>query len=169
MKIEFSTEIKTQAQEIINRYPQKMAAMLPLLYLAEKEFGYISPQVEAYVGELLEVPPVKVHEVMTFYTLIARKPRGKFHFQVCRGLSCDLRGCEKLINYLSEQLKINPGETSQNLEFTLSTVECLGACEVAPMMQLNEVYIGHLTENKIHKIVRILNQDSEVTRDSLYL
>ncbi|MFQ5864866.1 MAG: complex I 24 kDa subunit family protein [bacterium] len=156
MKIKFSKESSSKAKEIISRYPERMAAMLPILYLAEKEFGYISPEVEAYVGDFLEVPPVKVHEVMTFYTLIAKEPRGKVHFQVCRGLSCDLCGCGEIINYLSERLKIKPGETTKDFKYSLSTVECLGACEVGPMMQLNTEYIENLTKFKIDEILNIL-------------
>ena len=154
MKIEFSKAAKAECDKIIGKYPEKRAAMLPVLYLAEKEFGHISPEVEKYVGKLLDVPPVKVHEVMTFYTLIAAKPRGKYHFQVCRGLSCDLKGCVKIIDYLSEKLKINPDETSEDLMYTLTPVECLAACETAPMMQLNEDYRGNLTKEKIDDIVK---------------
>ncbi|MFQ5706152.1 MAG: complex I 24 kDa subunit family protein [bacterium] len=157
MKVQFSKKSRAQAEEIIRRYPQKRAAMLPILHLAESEFGAVSPEVEVYVGELLEVPPVKVHEVMTFYTMLASKLRGKHHFQVCRGLSCDLRGCTKIIDYLSDQLKLKPGESSEDLQFTFSTVECLGACETAPMMQLNDDYIGDLTEQKIADILKKLN------------
>jgi NADH-quinone oxidoreductase E subunit len=156
VKVEFSKESKSKAKKIFTLYPEKRAAMLPILYLAEKEFGYITPEVEAYVGELLEVPPVKVHEVMTFYTLIPRERRGKYHFQVCQGLSCDLCGSAKIIDHLTKRLKINPGESSKDMKYTLTTVECLGACETAPMMQLNEDYIGNLTEKEIDKILKDL-------------
>jgi len=154
VKIEFSKRAKAESEKIIGKYPEKRAAMLPILYLAEKEFGHISGEVEKYVGKLLDVPPVKVHEVMTFYTLIASKPRGKYHFQVCRGLSCDLMGCVKIIDYFSEKLKIKPDETSKDLMYTLTPVECLAACETAPMMQLNEDYHGNLTKEKIDSILK---------------
>ncbi len=156
MSVEFSKETLKEFNQIVKRYPSKRAAMLPVLYLAEKEFGYISQEVEEYVAQLLEVPPVKVQEVVSFYTLYARQPRGKYHFQVCRTLSCYLRGCNNIINYLSEKLKVKPGETSKDLKYTLTTVECLGACEMAPMMQLNEDYIGHLTKEKIDEILKNL-------------
>lgn len=161
MTMEFSKDRQKQLQEILSRYPEKRAAMLPVLYLAENEFGCISPDVEEYVAEVLEVPPVKVHEVMTFYTLIASKPRGKFHFQLCRGLSCDLCGCEKMLKYLSKKLKIKDGETSKDGKYTLTTVECLGACETGPMMQLNEEYIGQLTEKKIDAILKEINSNKK--------
>ncbi|MFQ5674755.1 MAG: complex I 24 kDa subunit family protein [bacterium] len=154
MSVAFSRKARMEFEDIISRYPEKSAAMLPVLYLAEKEFGHVSSEVEQYVGELLEVPPVKVHEVMTFYTLIARQPRGKYHFQVCRGISCDLKGCTKIIDYLSEKLKLKPGETSENFDFTLTEVECLAACETAPMMQLNKDYVGNLTPEKIDAMLK---------------
>ncbi|MFQ5639970.1 MAG: complex I 24 kDa subunit family protein [bacterium] len=154
MSVKFSPKAHSKFEEIVRRYPEKQAAMLPVLYLAEKEFGHISLDVEKYVGQLLEVPPVKVHEVMTFYTLIAGEPRGKLHFQVCRGLSCNLLGCESMIHHLSKKLKMEPNTTSEDLKFTLTPVECLGACETAPMMQLNDDYIGFLTKSKIDKILK---------------
>ncbi len=156
MSVEFSAAARKKFDEIVNQYPQRQAAMLPVLYLAEKEFGHVSPEVEVYVASLLQVPPVKVHEVMTFYTLIARQPRGKYHFQVCRGLSCDLGGCENILKHLSERLGIKPGETSADLKFTITEVECLASCETAPMMQLNEDYIDNLSEKKIDEIVEKL-------------
>ena len=154
MKVAFSKQAQKQCDEIISRYPEKQAAMLPVLYLAEKEFGHISPEVEMYVGELLDVPPVKVHEVMTFYTLIARQPRGKYHFQVCRGIACDLRGCENIMKLLAEKLGVDPDQTSEDMKVTFTPVECLGACETAPMMQLNEDYVGTLTPEKIDEILK---------------
>ena len=157
MKIEFSRTAKAECDQIIAKYPEKRAAMLPVLYLAEKEFGHISLEVEKYVGILLDVPPVKVHEVMTFYTLIAAKPHGKYHFQVCRGLSCDLKGCVEIIDYLSGKLKLSSHETSDDLMYTFTPVECLAACETAPMMQLNEDYYGNLTKEKIDDILKESN------------
>ncbi len=156
MSVKFSRQAKSKCDTIIQQYPEKQAAMLPVLYLAEQEFGHICGEVEQYVAEILEVPPVKVHEVMTFYTLIAREPRGRFHFQVCRGLSCDLLGCTKIIEHLEKKLKIKVGETSKNRRHTLSVVECLGACETAPMMQLNEDYHGNLTPESIDKLIKDL-------------
>lgn len=155
-KLEFSRQAKSEFEKIVAKYPQKRAAMLPVLYLAEREFGYISQEVEIYVGNLLEVPPVKVHEVLTFYTLFAGKPRGEYHFQVCRGLSCDLVGCLQVVDYLEKKLRIKVGETSKNQKYELSVVECLGACETGPMMQLNEDYYGNLTPYKIDEILKTL-------------
>ncbi len=155
-KIEFSKKAKKEFNTIVGRYPEKRAAMLPTLHLAEKEFGCISPEVEVYVGELLTVPAVKVREVVTFYTMFAQQPRGKYHFQICRGISCDLLGCTKIRDYLTEKLTLEVGATSPDSKFTLSEVECLGACETAPMMQVNEDYYGKLSQKSVDKIFRKL-------------
>ncbi len=154
MSIKFSRKASKEFEDILARYPEKQAAMLPTLHLAAREFGHISAEVETYVADLLEVPPVKVHEVLTFYTLIPATPRGKLHFQVCRGLSCHLLGCERIIQHLSKKLRLQPGETSPDLRYSLTEVECLGACETAPMMQLNEDYVGFLTEKKLDQILK---------------
>jgi NADH-quinone oxidoreductase subunit E len=153
VSVEFSAAARKKFDEIVSQYPQRRAAMLPVLYLAEKEFGYVSPEVEVYVASLLDVAPVKVHEVMTFYTLFASKPRGKYHFQVCRGLSCDLGGCENILRHLSEKLGIKHGETSADFQFTLTEVECLASCETAPMMQLNDDYIDNLSPQKVDSLL----------------
>jgi len=155
-RVEFSKEARAEFDDIVKRYPERQAAMLPTLHLAEKEFGWISPDVEVYVGQLLEIPPVKVREVLTFYTMYAQNKRGKHHFQVCRGISCDLVGCTKIVEYLEEKLAVKSGDTTDHFSFTLSEVECLGACETAPMMQLDDDYHGKLTPAEIDKICKDL-------------
>lgn len=155
-EVAFSKEAQAEFEDILTRYPEKRAAMLPTLHLAEKEFGWISPHVEVYVAGLLDVPPVKVREVLTFYTMYAARPRGQYHFQVCRGIACDLLGCTKIVDYLETKLDLTSGETSEDFKYTLSEVECLGACETAPMMQLNEDYHGHLSPKVIDKLCKDL-------------
>lgn len=156
MSVVFTKRAQQKCEQIIQQYPQKQAAMLPVLHLAEEEFGHISLEVEQYVASLLDVPPVKVHEVMTFYTLFAREPRGRYHLQVCRGLSCDLLGCGKIKRHIEKKLKLKVGGTSRNRRFTLSEVECLGACETSPMMQVNADYFGKLTTAAVDKIIKDL-------------
>jgi len=153
-KVAFSKEALDEFEDILTRYPERRAAMLPTLHLAEKEFGWISPEVEVYIGELLETPPVKVREVLTFYTMYASKPRGKHHFQVCRGISCDLLGCAKIKAHLEKKLGLKSGETSKDMKYTITEVECLGACETAPMMQLNDDYYGLLTSAAVDKLCK---------------
>src|SRR3990167_9628104 len=132
----------------------RRAAILPVLWLAQEQFGWISPEVMEYVGNLLDLPPVKVYEVVTFYTMFNQKPVGKYHFQVCRTLSCELCGKEEIVEHLKKRLGIKVGETTPDGRFTLSEVECLGSCGTAPMMQVsNQDYHENLTIEKIDQIL----------------
>ncbi len=152
----FSKEALKEIEEIIGHYPQKRAALLQVLHIAQREFGYIDEEVERTVASLLEIPPVQVHEVVTFYTMYKRKPMGKYHIQVCRNLTCTLMGAESVLSYLMKKLKIRPGEVTPDGKFSLETVECLGACEMAPVMQINFDYYGNLTPEKIDEILEKL-------------
>jgi NADH-quinone oxidoreductase subunit E len=149
----FSENVRKKIDEIVARYPQKEAAILPLLHVIQQEFGSISPDSEKRVAEILEIKPIRVREVVTFYTMLNREPVGKYHIQVCSNLTCSLLGSEKLIDYLKEKLGIEPGQTTKDKKFTLSLVECLGACEQAPSMMVNFDYFGNLDKKKIDKIL----------------
>ena len=136
--------LEPAAAEILARYDQKKAAMLPLLHLVQEKIGYIPPEGEQWVGEKTGVAVVHVHEVVTFYTMYRTKPIGRCHIQVCTNLPCVLRGAESIVSYLKERLGIDVGQTTPDGKFTLSSVECLCACEVAPMAQVNDRYVGSL-------------------------
>lgn len=153
MSPEFSAQTKKKVEEIISHYPRKQAALLPVLHIAQREFDYISPETEKLVAGLLGIKPIKVREAVTFYSMLLSKPIGKYHLQVCSNLSCSITGAEKMIEYLKEKLKIEVGETTPDGKFTLSTVECLGACEYAPCMQVNCDYYGNLTKKEIDSIL----------------
>ena len=153
MSPEFSEKIQKKIKKIVARYPQKEAAILPVLLVAQQEFGFISSDKEAQVAGILGVKPIRVREVVTFYTMLNREPAGKYHVQVCSNLSCSLLGAEKLIDYLKQKLGVEPGMTSKEKKFTLSLVECLGACEQAPCMMVNFEYFGNLDKKKIDKIL----------------
>ncbi len=154
MTIEFNSENKKKFEEILTRYPTKRAAILPTLWLAQNQFEYMSPEVMEYVAVLLDLPPVKVYEVVTFYTMFNQKPVGKYHFQVCRTLSCELCGKQEIVDHLKKKLGIKVGETTPDGRFTLSEVECLGSCGTAPMMQVsNEEFHENLTVEKIDQIL----------------
>ena len=153
MSPEFSDELKKWISEATAHYPRKEAALLPVLHLAQKEFGYISPELEKQVASLLDISNVKVRETLTFYTMFNRKNVGKYHIQVCSNLSCFLSGAESLLEYISKKLNIQLGETTADGKFSLSAVECLGACEQAPCMMVNFDYYGHLDQNKIDQIL----------------
>jgi len=153
MSPEFTDKTKRILEDIIARYPQKEAALLPVLHVAQKEFGYISPQEEKLVASLLGISPLKVREVVTFYSMFNSEPVGKYHIQICANLSCTLEGAEALVEYLSEKLSIQVGETTPDKKFTLSTVQCLGACEQAPCMMVNFDYHYRLDKKKIDEIL----------------
>ena len=153
MSPEFSEKTIKKIREIVACYPRKEAAILPVLHLTQKEFGCISEEEEKRVAEILELKPIQVREVVTFYTMFNQKPVGKYHIQVCSNLSCSLMGAESLIDYLKEKLGIGFGETTPDKKFTLSSVECLGACEMAPSLMVNFDYHGNLDKEKIDKIL----------------
>jgi len=153
MSPEFSELTKKKIEEVIARYPQKRAALLPILHLIQQEVGNISSAEENQVADLLEIKPIQVREVVTFYTMYNRKPVGKYHIQVCSNLTCSLLGAQTLVDYLKEKLGIELGETTEDKKFTLTTVECLGACEHAPCMMVNYDYYGDLDKKTIDEIL----------------
>ncbi len=141
--------LRDQVGEIVARYERRPAAMLPVLRLIQERLGCVTPEAEEWVGTLLGVAPSHVHEVVTFYTLYSRKPLGTYHVQVCRNISCALRGVEERLGAISKRLGLAPGDTSADGRYTLSTVECLCACEAGPVMQVNDQYVGPITDEVI--------------------
>jgi len=127
--------------------------MLPVLYLAQREFGHLGPEAIEYVAKLMDQAPARVQGVVSFYTMYNMKPIGRHHIQVCRTLSCALRGAEEVTEYLRKKLGIDCGQTTPDGRFTLSEVECLASCGTAPMMQVNDDYYENLTEEKINQIL----------------
>ena len=154
--IPFSENNLNKAKEIIARYPQgkQKSALLPVLHLAQEENnGWLSVEAMDYVAELLQLKPIEVYEVATFYSMYNLKPVGKYMFEVCQTGPCMLNGSDDIIAYIEEKLGIKPGETTADGLFTLKTVECLGACGYAPMMQFGKTYREHLTKEKIDRII----------------
>jgi NADH-quinone oxidoreductase subunit E len=151
--VAFSPAQLARVRELQALYPERRAALLPVLHLAQETFGYISPAVEVYVAALFELSPAHVHEVVTFYTLFHREPVGRHIIAVCHNLSCWLRGAEDVIAYLQERLGIEAGETTPDGRVTLQRVECLCACETAPMMQVDDAYVGDLTRARIDTVL----------------
>ena len=156
MAVEFSPEALEKFHETLGRYPKKEAAMLPVLYLAQQEFGYLSPEAIEYVARLMGQSPAKVHGVVSFYTMYSMKPIGRHHIQVCRTLSCALAGAEKITSFIKSKLAIGLGETTADGRFTLSEVECLASCGTAPMMQINDDYYENLNEERVTEILESL-------------
>ena len=153
MSPELTDQTKKKIEEIASRYASKEAALLPVLHLVQREKGFISQQEEKQVAHLLNIKPIKIKEVVTFYTMFNQKEVGKYHIQVCSNLSCSLLGAESLIDHLKDKLGIEVGETTSDQKITLTTVECLGACEQAPCMMVNFDYYGNLDKGKIDNIL----------------
>ncbi len=153
MSPEYSAALRKKIGEVAARYPKQEAALLPVLHLVQNEVGCIGPEEEKFVAGLLGLKPMRVREVVTFYTMISSRALGKYHIQVCSNLSCRLLGAETLLDYLQKKLGIGVGETSADGKFTLSAVECLGACELAPCLMVNFEYYGQLDRNKIDEIL----------------
>ena len=137
-EIEFSDATLAEFRTTLRRYPTRQAALIPTLWMAQREFGWISPEAEQYVARLLDLPAAHVHGVVTFYTMFHREPVGRYTLDVCANLSCRLRGADEIVDCLRKRLGIEPGQTTADGKFTLHTVECLAACGSAPMLQLNQ-------------------------------
>ena len=154
--IQFSEEKLIKVSEIIQRYPagKQKSALLPILHLAQDEFGgWLDTPVMDYVASLLTIEPIEVYEVASFYSMYNLKPVGKYLFEVCQTGPCMINGSDDIIGYIKTKLNIGVGETTADGLFTLKTVECLGACGYAPMMQLGKTYREHLTKEKVDAIV----------------
>ena len=152
----FSDDKLKKVQEIMARYPdgKQKSALLPVLHLAQEEFGgWLSAETMDYVAGLLNLEPIEVYEVATFYSMYNLKPVGRYLFEVCQTGPCMLKGSDDIIEYIKEKLGIAVGETTPDGLFTLKTVECLGACGYAPMMQLGKHYKEHLTKEKVDAII----------------
>ena len=151
----FTPEIKTKADAILTRYETKRASILEILRLLQETYGHISLETEEAVAAYLEIPVIDVREVVTFYTLFYQKPKAKTRFNVCRTLPCMLAGGDEIIKYFEEKLGIAPGQMTPDGGFSLETVECLGACEIAPMLQFNdEEFVGYLTKEKVDEMIK---------------
>jgi NADH-quinone oxidoreductase subunit E len=154
-EIRFSEEALGLINRLIAQYPEgnQKSALLRVLHLAQAEFGWLSTPVMDYVARILHIQPVEVYEVATFYSMYDTKPAGKVKMEVCRTGPCMIEGAEKIVAYIEKKLGIKDGETTADGRFTLKTVECLGACGYAPMMQVGEHYHEHLTEEKIDQFI----------------
>ncbi len=156
MSVLFSKNSLDKVAEIISRYPEgkQKSALLPVLHMAQDEFGgWLDVPVMDYVATLLNIEPIEVYEVASFYSMYNLKPVGKYMFEVCHTGPCMVSGSDSIIDYIKHKLNIGVGETTADGMFTLKTVECLGACGYAPMMQLGKYYREHLTKAKVDSII----------------
>jgi len=159
--IAFKPEVLEQVNKIIARYPEgrQKSALIPVLHIAQKEFsGWLDVPVMDYVASLLDIRPIEVYEVATFYTMFNMKPVGKYVLEVCRTGPCMLKGSDDILDYIRQKLNIKDGETTEDGLFTLQPAECLGACGYAPMMQLGKFYHENLTKEKVDEILELCRQ-----------
>lgn len=158
----FSDAVLAEYRELLTRYPTRQAALLPMLWIAQREFGYLSDATQDYVASLMELPPAHVRAVVSFYTMFHRRPVGRFLLDVCTNLPCRLRGADKIVDCIRRKLNIDLNQTTPDGKFTLGSVECLASCGTAPMLQLNQAaYIENLTEESTAKLI-----DELASRDS---
>ncbi|WP_276372017.1 NAD(P)H-dependent oxidoreductase subunit E [Chryseolinea sp. H1M3-3] len=162
----FSEETLALVNKIIRRYPEgkQKSALLPVLHLAQAEFdGWLSPDVMDYVAGLLAIKPIEVYEVATFYSMYNLKPVGKCLIEVCQTGPCWLRGSDDIVHHLESKLGIKVGETTPDGMFTLKTVECLGSCGTAPMLQCGSKFHENLTTDKVDTLLENLKSTNQRT------
>ncbi len=163
MEIAFSQNNLDKVNRIIGQYPEgkQKSGLLPVLHLAQEQFsGWLDTPVMDYVATLLDIEPIEVYEVATFYSMYNMKPVGKYLFEVCQTGPCMINGSDEIIAYIKQKLNIKVGETTADGLFTLKTVECLGACGYAPMMQLGKYFREHLTKDKVDAIIEECRNNS---------
>lgn len=155
-EIKFNEEELAQVEKYKSQYPEDKAAIMPVLWLAQKKWGWLSSDVMQYVGDLLNLPYSHVKGVVSFYTMYFDKPMGKYHIQVCTNISCMLRGGENIYKHVSEKLGVNHNERTEDGLFSLEEVECLGACGGAPMIAINEDYYENVDIEEVDRIIKEL-------------
>ena len=149
-------ESVNRIKEKVKLYPRRKSAVLPALTIAYRQVGHLNEDIYREISNIIKVPYIEIAEAATFYTLFPKKPVGKYLIQVCHNISCALLGADSLIAYLEEKLGIKKGETTPDGLFTLVSVECLGSCATAPMMQINQDYYENLTREKVDNIIEEL-------------
>ena len=152
----FTEKIIAKFKDLVSHYPQgkQKSALIPILHIAqENSGGWLSNETMDWVAGYLNIQPIEVYEVATFYTQFNLKPVGKYILEVCRTGPCCLVGAEKLIDHLQRKLEINVGETTKDGLFTLKTVECLGSCGSGPVIQIGDIYYERLNESKIDTLL----------------
>jgi NADH-quinone oxidoreductase E subunit len=157
--IQFSEEAMRRYKEILTHYPEKRAALIPVLKLAQDEFGWISDEVADYIGALMSYPPSDVLSVATFYTLLHKQKLGKHHLEICRNVSCWLMGTYPCVDEIKRRLEVDIGQVTADGKFSWNYTECLAACGLAPAMQVGNRYFENLTPEKIREIIETLRNE----------
>ena len=168
MKYEFTEEELNEIEVIKAKYPTVMPATMPVLWMAQDKFGHVDPDVQKLVADTLDLPQAHVHGVATFYTQYYKEQMGTYVLDVCTTTSCQLCGGYEILHHLEEKLGIKAGETTKDGKFSIQSVECLGACGYAPMLQItNGVHVNNLTTEKVDKLVEDLKQDKVPAHESI--
>lgn len=152
-KVEFPPEAKKRFDWILTRYPTKEAALLPTLHLVQQTWGWISPEAVHYVSDLLDLSPATIFGVVSFYDMYNQKPVGKYYLKVCTNLSCMVTQAYDIYDHLCDRLDVKPGETTPDGRFTVGEVECLGSCNTAPVVQVNNEYHENMSVAKMDELM----------------
>ncbi len=158
MEIQFTPEEIAKINELKALYPQSQSAIMPVLWMAQKKFGWLSEDVMRLVADVMDLTYAHVMGVASFYTMYFKKPMGKFHVQVCTNVSCKLRGADEIYDFVKEKYSIGHNETTPDGRISLEEVECMGACGGAPMIAVNEDYHENLNLDKVKAILQDLPQ-----------
>jgi len=147
------TGLKEKIEEVLKKYPEKRAALLPSLYIAQKEYGWLTQEAYEQVSEILGLPKATVKGVATFYAMYKKKPMGRHLIQLCTNVACMVMGAEKILDILKEKYGLIPGGTTEDGRFSLVIMECIGACDKAPAMLVDTDFYADLNEKKIIEIL----------------
>jgi NADH-quinone oxidoreductase E subunit len=161
--VAFSPERMERFNALVAKYEVPSSALLPVLWLAQEEFGFLSPDVQRYVAQLLGMPPARVFEAVTFYVMFRKKDMGKWCLQVCNNITCTMMGSEDLLRVIKEELGISkPYEVAADGQFSVVPVQCLGSCDTAPVVQINDDYYEKLDPEKFRDVIRRLKKGEKV-------
>ena len=153
MSFKFTEENLKKIEAVRKKYPTALAAVMPVIYIAQEQNGYLSNEAMEEIASVLGVDKVNVLSVVTFYTMYHTKPMGKYHVQVCTNVSCMLRGGYQIWDQVKGKLGLDHMQVSEDSKFSLEEVECMGACGYAPMLAVNEDYFENLTKEKVEEIL----------------
>ena len=153
MEFKFTDESLKRIEKVLIKYPVKKAAVMPVLWIAQEQNGWISGEVMNEVASILDMTNEEVLGVVTFYTMYHQKPMGKYHIQVCTNVSCMLKGANRIYDHVKEKFGLNNMEVTEDMQFSIEEVECMGSCGTAPMIAVNEDYYENLTKEKVAEIL----------------
>ncbi len=153
MSFKFNEKNEKKFQELLTRYPSKDSLSLPSLWMIQYQEGWISMDAMKYLALRLDKSPMDIYSIASFYSMFHLEPIGKYNIQVCKTLSCMLRGSENIKKHIENRLGIKAGESTKDMKFTITEVECLGSCGTAPCICINDDYIQNTNEEMIDKIL----------------